>query len=44
MLFEYLQKYYSRAQVAEALLEDYERKGRKDNVFYLREVLKCKKD
>lgn len=44
MLFEYLQKYYSRVQVAEALLEDYERKGRKDNVFYLREVLKCKKD
>ena len=44
MLFEYLQKYYLRAQVAEALLEDYERKGRKDNVFYLREVLKCKKD
>ena len=36
MLFEYLQKYYPRELVAEVLLEDYERKRRKDNVFYLR--------
>lgn len=40
ILFEYLQKYYPLQEIATALLADYDGKGRKDNVCYLREILK----
>lgn len=40
ILFDYLQKYYNLQEIALALLADYDAKGRKDNINYLREVLK----
>ena len=39
ILYDYLSRIYSIKEVAKNLLADYERKNRKDNVLYIKEVL-----
>ena len=40
MLFDYLCKFYPAKDVAKALLVDYEDKRRKDNIYYIKDILK----
>jgi len=40
ILFEYLIQFLAVEDVAIALISDYENKHRKDNIYYIREVLK----
>ena len=40
ILFDYLTQFYSQIEVARVLIVDYELKNRKDNIYYIREVLK----
>ena len=40
ILFDYLCQFYPVKEVAKSLIADYEDKRRKDNIYYIREVLK----
>jgi len=40
LLFMYVEKFYPVEEVAKSLIADYEDKRRKDNIYYIKEVLK----